>query len=114
MLENNLAKTFGLCFYKKGFSAEKAAKKAVCKARRRICLRKFLDMMSAAVYLLTLKKECFRSVLKAHRDAAGMVVRPTVSDVREYLETGRGGVKGMYRKWIILSRNIKEKDFYNI
>ena len=114
MLENNLAKTFGLCFYKKGFSAEKAAKKAVWKARRRIGLRKCLDMMSAAVYLLTFKTECFKSVLKAHRDAAGMVVRPTVSDVREYLETGRGGVKGMYRKWIILSRNIKEKDFYNI
>ena len=114
MLENNLAKTFGLSFVKNGFSAEKAAKKAVCKARRRICLRKCLDMMSAAVYLLTLKTECFRSVLKAHRDAAKMVVIPTVDDVRKYLETGRGEVKGMYRKWIILSRNIKEKDFYNI
>ena len=114
MLENNLAKTFGLSFVKNGFSAEKAAKKAVCKARRRICLRKCLDMMSAAVYLLTLKTECFRSVLKAHRDAAKMVVIPTVYDVRKYLETGRGEVKGMYRKWIILSRNIKEKDFYNI
>ena len=114
MLENNLAKTFGLCFYKKGFSVEKAAKKAVCKARRRIGLRKCLDMMSAAVYLLTLKTECFKSVLKAHRDAAGLIVRPTAAEVRQYLETGRGEVKGMYRKWIILSRNIKEKDFYNI
>ena len=114
MLENNLAKTFGLSFMKKGFSTEKSARKAVCKARRRICLRRCLDMMSAAVYLLTMKRECFKSVLKAHKDAADMIVRPTVADVREYLETGHGGVKGMYRKWIILFRNVKEKDFYNI
>ena len=107
MLENNLAKTFGLCFMKKGISAEKAARKAVNKARRRIFLRKCLDMM-------TMKTECFRSVMKAHKDAAGMVVSPSVEDVRKYLETGRGEVKGMYRKWIILFRNVKEKDFYNI
>ena len=114
MLENNLAKTFGLCFMKKGISAEKAARKAVNKARRRIFFRKCLDMMSAAVYLLTMKTECFRSVMKAHKDAAGMIARPSVEDVRKYLETGRGGVKGMYRKWIILFRNVREKDFYNI
>ena len=114
MLENNLAKTFGLCFMKKGISAEKAARKAVSKSRRRIFFRKCLDMMSAAVYLLTMKTDCFRSVMKAHKDAAGMIVRPEVEDVRKYLETGRGEVKGMYRKWIILFRNVKEKDFYNI
>ena len=114
MLENNLAKTFGLFFMKKGISAEKAARKAVNKARRRIFFRKSLDMMSAAVYLLTMETECFRSVMKAHKDAAGMVVSPSVEDVRKYLETGRGEVKGMYRKWIILFRNVKEKDFYNI
>ena len=114
MLENNLSKTFGLCFMKKGIGAEKAAKKAVRKARRRIGFRRCLDMMSAAVYLLTMKTDCFRSVLKAHKDAADMIVRPGVEDVRKYLETGRGGVKGMYRKWIILFRNVREKDFYNI
>ena len=114
MLENNLAKTFGLCFMKKGISAEKAARKAVSKARRRIFFRKRLDMMSAVVYLMTMKTDCFKSVMKAHKDAAGMIVRPSVEDVRKYLETGRGGVKGMYRKWIILFRNVKEKDFYNI
>jgi hypothetical protein len=70
--------------------------------------------MSAAVYLLTMKTDCFRSVMKAHKDAAGMIVRPSVEGVRKYLETGRGGVNGMYRKWIILFRNVREKDFYNI
>ena len=114
MLENNLAKTFGLSFMRAGMNLEKASGKAVRKARRRICFRKCLDMMSAAVYLLTLKTDCVKSVLKAHRDAAKMIARPSAEDVRQYLERGRGEVKGIYRKWIILFRNVKERDFYNI
>ena len=114
MLENNLAKTFGLSLMRAGMNLEKASGKAVRKARRRICLRKCLDMMSAAVYLLTLKRDCCKSVLKAHRDAAKMIARPSAEDVRQYLERGRGEVKGIYKKWIILFRNVKEKDFYNI
>ena len=114
MLENNLAKTFGLSLMRAGMSLEKASGKAVRKARKRICFRKCLDMMSAAVYLLTLKTDCVKSVLKAHRDAAKMIARPSAEDVRQYLERGRGDVKGIYRKWIILFRNVKEKDFYNI
>ena len=114
MLENNLAKTFGLSLMRAGMSLEKASGKAVRKARRRICFRKCLDMMSAAVYLLTLKTDCCKSVLKAHRDAAKMIARPSAEDVRQYLERGRGEVKGIYKKWIILFRNVKEKDFYNI
>ena len=114
MLENNLAKTFGLSLMRAGMSLEKASGKAVRKARRRICHRKCLDMMSAAVYLLTLKTDCCKSVLKAHRDAAKMIARPSAEDVRQYLERGRGEVKGIYKKWIILFRNVKEKDFYNI
>ena len=114
MLENNLAKTFGLSLMRAGMNLEKASGKAVRKARRRICFRKCLDMMSAAVYLLTLKKDCVKSVLKAHRDAVKMIARPSAEDVRQYLERGRGEVKGIYKKWIILFRNVKEKDFYNI
>ena len=114
MLENNLAKTFGLSLMRAGMSLEKASGKAVRKARKRICFRKCLDMMSAAVYLLTLKTDCVKSVLKAHRDAAKMIARPSAEDVRQYLERGRGEVKGIYKKWIILFRNVKEKDFYNI
>jgi GT2 family glycosyltransferase len=114
MLENNLAKTYGLSFMRAGMNPSKASGKAVRKARRRICFRKCLDMMSAAVYLLTLKTDCCKSVLKAHRDAAKMIARPSAEDVRQYLERGRGEVKGIYRKWIILFRNVKEKDFYNI
>ena len=61
MLENNLAKTFALEF--KSLPAEKAAAKASRKASARIFLRKCLDGMSAAVYLLTLRFECFRRTL---------------------------------------------------
>lgn len=123
MLENNLAKTFALGFYKKGMSAEKAAAKGTRKARRRITFRKVLDGMSAAVYLLTLKPECFKSVWKAHKDASCMVARPSVEDIAAYLETHEGSVKGIYSKWIVLRSmlkgdkvfsSIKEKDFYNI
>ena len=120
MLENNLARTFALGH--KDLPAEKAAAKGCRKAARRIFVRKCLDAMSAAVYLLTLKADCFKAVLKAHRDAASMVRRPSGEDVATYIRKGKGNVRGMYRKWIITSSilkgdrifsSIKDKDFYN-
>ena len=120
MLENNLALTFALGH--KELTAEKAAAKGCKRAARRILLRKCLDMMSAAVYLLTLKTDCFKAVLKAHKDAAGMVRRPSTEDVAAYIREEKGAVRGMYRKWIITSSilkggrifsSIKDKDFYN-
>jgi GT2 family glycosyltransferase len=120
MLENNLARTYALG--QKGLPAEKAAAKGCRKAARRIFVRKCLDAMSAAVYLLTLKTDCFKAVCKAHRDAAGMVRRPSKEDVAAYIREGKGCVQGIYRKWIITSSilkgdgifsSIKDKDFYN-
>ena len=119
MLENNLAKTFALRY--KGLTAEKAAVKGCRKAARRIFMRKCLDAVSAAVYLLTLKTDCFKSVLKAHKDAAGMVRRPSKEDAAAFIAEGKGRVTGIYRKWIITSSilkgerifsSIKDKDFY--
>ena len=121
MLENNLAKTFALSFRKEGADIGKAAEKAVRKACRRIFMRKTLDALSAAVYLLTMKTECFRSVWKAHKDATKMSRKPSAEEVAEYLKTGRGEVRGIYRKWMVPSSflkgekmfgSIKEKDFY--
>ena len=121
MLENNLAKTFALSFIKAGAEAGEAAEKAVRKAGRRIFMRKVLDALSAAVYLLTFKTECFKSVWKAHKDAARMVRRPAVEEVAAYLKAGKGEVRGIYGKWIVLSSllkgenvfgSIREKDFY--
>ena len=119
MLENNLAKTFALGY--RELTAEKAAVKSCRKAARRIFTRKCLDAMSAAVYLLTLKTDCFKSVLKAHKDAAGMVRRTSKKDVAAFIAEGKGRVTGIYRKWIITSSilkgerifsSIKDKDFY--
>ena len=123
MLENNLSRTFALDFLKKGLSAEKAAARGIRKARGRIVFRKILDGLSAAVYLLTMKTECFKSVWKAHKDASGMIVRPSVEEVAAYLGRQDGNVRGIYSKWIVLRSmlkgdkvfsNIREKDFYNI
>jgi hypothetical protein len=120
MLENNLARTFALG--QKGLPAEKAAAKGCRKAARRIFVRKCLDAMSAAVYLLTLKTDCFKAVWKAHKDAAGMVRRPSKEDVAAYIRESKGAVTGIYRRWIIISSilkgyrifsSIKDKDFYN-
>lgn len=121
MLENNLARTFALGY--KDLTPEKAAAKACRKAVRRIFIRKCLDLMSAAVYLLTLRTDCFRSVLKAHRDAATMSRRIAREDVARHLESGSGKVNGIYGKWIVLRALIKgdrifdsieEQDFYKL
>lgn len=123
MLENNLAKTFALSFLKKGLPEETAARKGLSKASRRIFTRKCLDVLSAMVYLLTFRVDCFKSVWKAHKDASKMVLRPSEKDIADYLKTGKGEVKGMYMKWIVLSSmlrgdkvfsSIREEDFYNI
>lgn len=120
MLENNLAKTFALEF--KSLPAEKAAAKASRKASARIFLRKCLDGMSAAVYLLTLRLECFRSVYKAHKDARSMRRMISREEIADYIRTEKGRVTGIYRKWIVLRSilkgegiftSIKDKDFYS-
>lgn len=123
MLENNLAKTFALMYSRNEAYKDGAAGKAVRKAGRRIAVRKILDLAAAAVYLLTFRTECFRSVLKAHKDAAEMTHRPSEEDIRAYLISGRGEVMGMYSRWIVLRSvlkgrrifsSIRNKDFYKI
>ena len=109
MLENNLAKTFALQLLGKGQDLAKAAARGYAKAKRRIAARRCLDWISAAVYLLTLKKDCFDAVQKAHREYQKMRISPTVQDILAYLkEYGKcASVKGIYRKWIILEAMLK-------
>ena len=117
MLENNLAKTFALQLTGKGEDMAKAAAKGHAKAKRRIAARRCLDWISAAVYLLTLKKDCFDAVLKAHKEYRKMRISPTVQDIMTYLkEFGESAsVKGIYRKWIVLESMLKgDKIFQNI
>lgn len=123
MLENNLSKTFAIGFADNGLVTRKAAEKGARKASRRIFMRKCLDGLSAAVYLMTFSKERFMAVVKAHRDASAMIKRPSVDEVWQYLQTSRAEINGFYRKWIVLAsmlkgnkvfQSIREKDFYKI
>ena len=111
MLENNLGKTISLRY--RNLPAEKAAAKGCRMAKKIIGLRKCLDGMSAAVYLLSFKTGCFKAVWKAHRDAAAMLRRPSETDVAAYIRSGKGQVAGIYMKWIILRSILKGKDIFN-
>ena len=119
MLENNLAKTFSLKY--KDLPSRKAAAKGCRKAARRIFVRKCLDALSAAVYLMTFRTDCFKAVWKAHKDAGKMVRRPAREEVEAFITAGKGSVRGIYGKWMIAAAilkgdkifsSIKEKDFY--
>ena len=117
MLENNLGKTFALQLLKNGTDQTKAASKGYAKAKRRISARKCLDWMSASVYLLTLKKDCFNAVMRAHKEYRKIRKSPTVQDIMAYLKEygDRAYVKGIYRKWIILESMLKgDKIFRSI
>lgn len=125
MLSNNLACTFALQAYREGCSIDKAVKRGIRKAGRRIFARKCLDALSAAVYLVTFKAECFKSVIKAHKEYGRLVRHAGKEEVADYLKAkgGTAAVKGIYGKWIVLASmlegdkvfgSIKEKDFYKI
>lgn len=114
MLANNQAATYALDAYAKGMDAGKAAETGIRQARRLIFLRKTLDLLSAAVYLATLKTECFKAVLKAHREFKMMDRRPSAEDIANLLEKngGKASVKGRYRKWIVIQALIKGKRIF--
>lgn len=125
MLENNLAKTFALEEFRKGMSIKKAAAKGYRRSRRRILLRRCLDWISAAVYVLTFQFKSVKSVYKAHSEYRSLAKKTSKEEVRLYLQNWHadGGVKGMYGKWIILQSmlngdkifsSINDKDFYKI
>lgn len=115
MLENNLAKTFALMELHRGMTPAEAAAKGMRKARRRIVLRKGLDMLSAAVYLLTFKAECFKAVKSAYKEYRKLVSRPSKEDIIQYLDSkaGKAAVTGIYRRWIILESILKGNRIFN-
>ena len=125
MLDNNLSKTFALCSYHKGTDVQKAAVRGRKRASFRIWVRMILDSMSAAVYLLTLKTDCFKAVLKAHKEFRKLRNVKDTGSTAEYLKShgDTADIKGIYRKWIILSSmlkgdkvfsSIRQKDFYKL
>lgn len=123
MLGNNMARTLALGLVHGGFDIETAAAEGLRNARRLIGRRMVLDGMSAAVYILTFKPECFKAVLKAHKEFRRLRRIDTEADILNYLErySRSAEVTGIYRKWIITSSllkgdkvfgSIREKDFY--
>lgn len=123
MLAGNLGKTTALRLYKEGMSIDTAAAKGYRKASRLISFRKWLDRLSAAVYMLTFRWEYMKAVGKAHHEFAEMVKMPSADDIASYLhEYGdKAEIKGIYKRWIILRSmlrgkgifsSIDERDFY--
>ena len=75
--------------------------------------------------IFSMKKESFRSVVRAHKDAASMRQKPGRCDIAGYISrySGKASVKGIYGRWIVLqallkgtnvSDSIKEEDFIKI
>ena len=114
MLSKNLAYTYALDAHRKGLSAEKAAAKGYRQAGRLIFLRKGLDLLSAMVYLLTLKTDCFKAVLKAHKEFRALDKHVTKEEVRAYLtqNKGKAEVRGRYGRWIILQSIIRGNSIF--
>ena len=123
MLSNNMAKTLALGLVHGGFDIETAAAEGLRNAGRLIRRRMILDGMSAAVYILTFKPECFKAVVKAHKEFRRLRRSETEADILNYLEKHARSAKvtGIYTKWIITSSllkgdkvfdSIREKDFY--
>ena len=123
MLSNNMAKTLALGLVHGGFDIETAAAEGLRNAGRLIRRRMILDGMAAATYILTFKPECFKAVLKAHKEFRKLRRSETEADILKYLEAYARSAKvtGIYTKWIIASSllkgdkvfdSIREKDFY--
>lgn len=123
MLSNNMARTLALGLVHGGFDIETAAAEGLRNAGRLIRRRIILDGMSAATYILTFKPECFKAVLKAHKEFRKLRRSETEADILKYLEAYARSAKvtGIYTKWIIASSllkgdkvfdSIREKDFY--
>ena len=114
MLENNLAKTFALDFFRKGLNAEEAAHKGARQARCRIWQRKALDQASAFVYLITFRPASFQAVRKAYKEYGILKRTIGTQEILDYLthHTENIIVKGIYNKSIILQSFLKGKDVF--
>lgn len=116
MLCNNLAKTYALQEFRKGKTAEKAARKGTRKAARRIKERMTIDLLAGIGYLMMFRKESFRAVVRAHRDFRRMRRTESPQSVAGYLTSlprqENIRIRGMYGKSILLQSLIKGKRIF--
>ena len=97
MLDNNLARTF--------VTDGESPAKAYRHARRKILFRMLLDGASAAVYLLTFKKDYFKSVLEAHREFKALRNGPDVKELEQWNEKRpQATVRGRFNGSILLGQ----------
>mgnify|MGYP007130702057 CR=1 FL=1 len=66
------------------------------------------------VYLLTLKTDCFKAVLRAHKEFKALDRPVKEQEVRTYLtqNKGKAEVKGRYGRWIILQSILKGESIF--
>ena len=125
MLEKNLAKTYALQLYKRGYTVEKAAKKGLRKANMKIFLRRDLDGVACLGYMFRGKWKLAESVEQANAEYLKMRQPVKKADIAAYLEDfGRKAeVRGLYGRSIVIRSltkgknifsSIKEQDFIKV
>lgn len=125
MLENNLAKTYSLMLYKKGYSAEAAARRGLRKANKTISIRRALDSLACLIYIMSGKSKLAEAVEQASAEYLKLRQPVNSEDIVEYLNEfgNKASVKGIYGKNMILLSLIKgrqvfkaiiEKDFIKV
>ena len=125
MLENNLAKTYALKFYKDGMSEEKAARKGLHKANRTIAIRRILDGLACLAYMVTGKGKLAEAVEQAGSEYLKLRKPVNFDNIVEYLRVfgDTASIRGIYSKSMVLEslnkkdkvfNAIKEMDFYKI
>ena len=115
MLENNLAKTYALQLYKKGYTAERAASKGLRRANMRIFLRRDLDGAACVGYMIQGKWKLAESVEQANAEYLKLRQPVKSADLVVYLENfGRKAtVRGLYGRSIVIRSLIKRKNIFS-
>lgn len=118
LLENNLAKTYGLQLLRsadKDIDLQQIAKQACAMAGRRIFVRKIIDGCTAVAYLLQMKAGYFNAVVQAHREFEKLSRRPVAIEIEAYLSAhANAEVRGIYDKCMIPRVLIHGKEFFGI
>ena len=112
MLENNLAKTYALKYFKKGYAAKNAAAKGLRKANKIISQRRALDSLACLAYMLSGKTKLAESVEQASAEYLKLRQPAKSEDIVTYLETfgDKAEVRGLYGGSIVIRSFIKGKN----
>ena len=115
MLDNNLAKTYALKYFKEGCSVNKAASKGLRKANKIISRRRALDSLACLTYMVSGKTKFADSVEQANAEYLKLRKPATADGIAAYLETfgGKAAVRGLYGRSIVIRSLIKGKNIFS-